>query len=492
MVQRTRLIYEWATLLHSVGFRKVKTEKLKNGTELSIWERETSNGPVEFWVSDEDKPALLASGTESNKAQWEKFDFVMSFHAGGDWALVEHFINSPDGLLEGPLAEIAQENRSKDLVTELGHSLEDRLTYDPYFRKAYEKAIRDISARKAAEETISGQGSKKLENLAALTAEELKEQTGLIDWNALWADESVERWFVKDLLCEGRGHGCPAESGIGKSLLWAEVGAGLSAGKSVLGYPAQEPIKVLYLDHENTPKGDVKPRLQSMGYKPEELENFYYLSFPNIDSLNTKSGGQSLIELLDFFQPNLVFIDTFSRFVEGDENSSKVAQDFYEYAGRELKRRRIAYLRIDHIGKDASRGARGSSAKVDDLDLIWTMSRTKEENVFVLRNQKARVPVSQTEYAIERCFGPLRHQIRSGISWSALLAAASKHELAIELIANLKAKDPKHSLAQGKVWKELGPICKEKGLSRRELFEALDFYLSEQTGEIQLTEPLNR
>lgn len=198
----------------------------------------------------------------------------------------------------------------------------------------------------------------------------------------------------------------------------------------------------------------------------------------------SRTGGQSLIELLDFFQPNLVFIDTFSRFVEGDENSSKVAQDFYEYAGRELKRRRIAYLRIDHIGKDASRGARGSSAKVDDLDLIWTMSRTKEENVFVLTNQKARVPVSQTEYAIERCFGPLRHQIRSGISWSALLAAASKHEMALELIANLKAKDPKHSLAQGKVWRELGSICKEKGLSRRELFEALDFYLSEQTGEI--------
>ena len=483
MVQRTRLIYEWATLLISVGFRKVKTEKLKDGTELTVWERATSKGPVEFWVSSEDKPALLSSGTESSRAQWEKFDFIMSFHAGGDWALVEHFINSPDGLLEGPLAEIAQENRAKDLVSELGNSLEERLSFDPYFRKAYEKAIRDISARKAAEDSISGHGNKILQNLASLSREQLLEQTGLIDWEALWADETQERWFVKDLLCEGRGHGCPAESGIGKSLLWAEVGAGLSAGKSVLGYAPQEPIKVLYLDHENTPKGDVKPRLQAMGYKPEDLGNFFYLSFPNIESLNTKTGGQSLVELLEFFQPNLVFIDTFSRFVEGDENSSRVAQDFYDYAGRELKRRRIAYLRIDHIGKDASRGARGSSAKVDDLDLIWTLSRTKEENVFVLKNQKARVPVSQNEYAIERCIEPLRHQIRSGIPWSSLIAAASKHEKAIELIANLRATDPKHSLAQGKVWKELGPICKENGLSRRELFQALDFYLSEQTFE---------
>lgn len=480
MVLRARLIYEWATLLVSVGFRKVKSEKLKDGSDLTVWERTTSKGPVEFWVSDEDKPALLSSGTESSRAQWEKFDFIMTFHAGGDWALVEHFMNSPDGLLEGPLAEIAYESRTKDLLGETGHSLEERLAFDPYFRKSYEKAFREISAKKAAEESLSGRGLKKLENLASLTPEQLREQTGLIDWIALWADETEERWYVKDLLCEGRGHGCPAESGIGKSLLWAEVGAGLSAGKSVLGYPAQEPIRVMYLDHENTPKGDIKPRLQSMGYKPEDLENFFYLSFPNIESLNTKNGGQSLMELLDFFQPNLVFIDTFSRFVEGDENSSKVAQDFYDYAGRELKRRRIAYLRIDHIGKDASRGARGSSAKVDDLDLIWTLSRTKDENVFMLKNQKARVPVSQNEYAIERCLEPLRHQIRSGISWTTLLAAASKHELAIELIEDLKAKDPKHSLAQGKVWKALGPICKDKGLSRRELFEALDFYLNEK------------
>ena len=211
----------------------------------------------------------------------------------------------------------------------------------------------------------------------------------------------------------------------------------------------------------------------AMGYTPTDLANFYYLSFPSIESLNTKLGGQSLCQLLDYFKPKLVFIDTFSRFVEGDENSSKVAQDFYEYAGRELKKRNIAYLRVDHVGKDVSKGARGSSAKVDYLDLIWVMSKTKEPNVFLLKNEKARVPVSSTELLIERTFSPLKHTVKSGIDWRALLASAVRHEKAISLIEDLIFRDPKHSLAQGKVWKDLGTVCKSAGISRSELFDAL-------------------
>jgi RecA-family ATPase len=433
-------------------------------------------GPVEFWVSSEDEAAYLGNGTESSKGRWEKLDFILKFHAGGDWSLAEYMISSGDVLLSGPLAEIAQESRNKDLAASLESTLEDKLEYDPQFRRAYEKSLREIAARQAAEETLSGSSGSKIRDLQEMTDDELAEVTGLIDWDALWADETEERWFVKDLLCEGRAHACPAESGIGKSLLWAEVGAGLSCGRSVLGYPAQEPIRVLYLDHENTPKGDIKPRLQAMGYKPEDLGNFIYLSFPSIEALNTKLGGKSLTELVDYFEPNLVFIDTFSRFVEGDENSSKVAQDFYEHAGRELKRRGIAYLRIDHIGKDASRGARGSSAKIDDLDLIWTMAKTKEANVFILKNQKARVPISQQEILIERTLSPLKHTSKSGASWPRLIAIAAKHELAVSLIEKrLEAKEP---MSQGKVWNDLGPTCKANGISRNELFQALIYVQS--------------
>jgi hypothetical protein len=411
------------------------------------------------------------NGVDSAKAKWEKLDVILTLHAGGDWTLLEHLVTAADLVVTGPLQEIARETRANFQGLESGASLEERLDQDPLFRAQYQKSLRELSARKAAEETLANSNSPGLTNLPEMSAEQLSEKTGWINWTRLWSDETPERWFVPNLLCEGRAHGCPAPSGIGKSLLWQDVAAGLASGRSVLGYPAKDPIRVLYLDHENTPKGDIKPRLKAMGYEPDDLENLIYLSFPSLQSLNTKAGGMSLVELLDFFQPQLVFIDTFSRFVEGDENSSRVAQEFYDYSGRELKRRNIAYLRIDHVGKDASRGARGSSAKIDDLDLIWIMSKSKEQDVFILKNEKARVPITESELAIERKKGPLRHLVRSGLRWDELIEIANKHDEAVNLIYGLQ--DSQHPLSQGALWRTLGPACKARGISRKELFEAL-------------------
>lgn len=471
LTQRARIAFEWAPLFDSLGFRKTRTEQARDGAQLAVWNRSTSKGDVEFWTSSEDSPAYLANGTESSKAKWEKLDVILTLHADGDWSLLEHLVSAADLVVTGPLQEIARETRANSQDLELETPLEDRLDQDPLFRAQYQKALRELSAKKAAEETIAGSSSAGFVDLPTMSPEELSEKTGWINWKELRSDETPEQWFVPNLLCEGRAHGCPAPSGIGKSLLWQDVAAGLASGGSVLGYPPKDPIRVLYLDHENTPKGDIKPRLKAMGYEPGDLENLIYLSFPSIQSLNTKAGGMSLVELLDFFQPQLVFIDTFSRFVEGDENSSRVAQEFYDYSGRELKRRNIGYLRIDHVGKDASRGARGSSAKIDDLDLIWIMSKSKEQDVFVLKNEKARVPITETELAVERERDPLRHLVRSGLRWDDLIQIANKHEQAVDLIYGLQNSN--HPLSQGPLWETLGPVCKQKGITRKELFEAL-------------------
>lgn len=471
LTQMARLAFEWAPLFDSLGFRKSHTEVAKDRGKIVVWQRSTSQGEVEFWTNSEDGPAYLMNGVDSQEAKWEKLDVILTLHAGGDWTLVEHLVTAADLVVTGPLQEIARETRASSQDLEFGASLEDRLDQDPLFRAQYQKSLRELSARKAAEETLANSNSPGLTNLLGTSPEQLSEKTGWINWTRLWSDDTPERWFVPNLLCEGRAHGCPAPSGIGKSLLWQDVAAGLASGRSVLGYPAKDPIRVLYLDHENTPKGDIKPRLKAMGYEPEDLENLVYLSFPSIQSLNTKVGGMSLVELLDFFEPQLVFIDTFSRFVEGDENSSRVAQEFYDFSGRELKRRNIAYLRIDHVGKDASRGARGSSAKIDDLDLIWIMSKSKEQDVFILKNEKARVPITESELAIERRIGPLRHRVRSGLRWDELIKIANKHEEAVNLIYGLQ--NSPHPLSQGALWKTLGPVCRTRGISRRELFEAL-------------------
>jgi hypothetical protein len=75
-------------------------------------------------------------------------------------------------------------------------------------------------------------------------------------------------------------------------------------------------------------------------------------------------------------QARLVIIDTFSRAVEGAENDADTVRNFYRWTAINLKAEHRSLLRIDHSGKDLKKGARGTSAKNDDVDLVWQMTRT--------------------------------------------------------------------------------------------------------------------
>ena len=61
----------------------------------------------------------------------------------------------------------------------------------------------------------------------------------------------------------------------------------------VLGHQVHQPFRVLYVDFENDPKGDIRSRLQAMGHGPADLENLHYLSFPTMAALDSKAGGSS-------------------------------------------------------------------------------------------------------------------------------------------------------------------------------------------------------
>ncbi len=470
--------------MEETGFRKVKSDHTESSPQVIQWERETSTGAVCFLTTGEEDPAFLAPNTESTKTVWEKLDFIATFHCSDNFSQVENFVNYGAGLTKGKLAEIAIETKEADISHLFDEDFYPELVSDHQFQAEYQKQLMMKFARDAADKKFDEiQQSAKVQKLEELTPEELAEKTGLIDWNKLWEDKSELLWFIPNLLCAGRAHGFPAATGIGKSLLWQEAAAALASGREILGYPAQEAIRVLYLDHENIPLGDIKPRLIAMGFSPENLENFKYLSFPTIESLNTQMGGKTFIGFLDFFKPDLVFIDTFSRFVSGDENGAKVAHDFYDNTGRELKKRGIAYLRIDHVGKDPNKGARGSSAKGDDLDLNWTMSKTRVPNEYLLTNIKARVPVSTKSIVIIRESDPLAHKIKGGIDgvdWETILDVNTRHLVAVSLISEFSEQNPEHTLGQGKVWEALKDECKRKGITRSELFEALDAFKEEE------------
>jgi len=125
-----------------------------------------------------------------------------------------------------------------------------------------------------------------------------------------------------------------------------------------------------------------------------------------VDGIAAQASGRHLV----------AFIDTMSRAVHGEENSADTYRAFYNHTGIELKRRGITWCRLDHAGKEGDRGQRGSSAKGDDVDVVWRLKA--QDNGVALKRELSRMAwVPETvSFKIEDC--PLRY-VRIAGDWPA-------------------------------------------------------------------------
>lgn len=251
-------------------------------------------------------------------------------------------------------------------------------------------------ARTALEELVQGNGQgealfrKRLSEMLDREADHsaAAHRVSLVDWSTFWERERNDaEWVFPDVLARSRGHAIYAAHKTGKSLLALFMAAKLATGP--------EPNVVLYLDFEMS-EADLRDRLVDMGYGPEkDLARLRYALLPRMAPLDTAEGALALTGLLDRVQAEwpghhlVVIIDTIGRAVSGEENSADTFRAFYQYTGIELKRRGCTWLRLDHAGKESSQGQRGSSAKGDDVDLVWKLAET--ENGVQLQRELARM-----------------------------------------------------------------------------------------------------
>ena len=292
-----------------------------------------------------------------------------------------------------------------------------------------------------------------------------------VDWHELWMRETVNQWLVPGIVAKYRAHVLYSDAGVGKSLLALDISAALASGKSCLGHSPIEPIKVVYLDHENDDELDVKPRLMSMGYAPEDLSNLTLLTLPEFAPLDTEDGSHELDMLLEIYNPDMVVIDTTSRTIQGKENDNDTWLNFYKYAGKKFKSRKVTYIRLDHTGKDQSAGQRGGSAKKGDVDMIWFFRAGRNEN-FILTNEKSRGKKEKKEIHITRMDDPLCHVASDANGWSYLYARAKPGLVAADLIYQERERSSKANLSYRTIYENNREFCKENKISR-DLLESL-------------------
>lgn len=235
-----------------------------------------------------------------------------------------------------------------------------------------------------------------------------------IDWSTFWAkDRRDADWLFEPILAFGRSHAFAAKHKTGKSLLLLWMAAQLTQRPNVV---------VAYFDYEMG-EDDLYERLGDMGYGTEsDLSRLRYALLPTLPPLDTAEGAAELFGIVDHEQSTrpdchcVTFFDTTGRAVEGEENSADTIRAFHRYTGLGLKQRGCTVARADHLGKDEARGQRGSSAKGDDVDVIWKL--TPGENGLQLRREAARMSWVPERVGLVRLTDPLRFGIAEH-SWPA-------------------------------------------------------------------------
>jgi hypothetical protein len=193
-----------------------------------------------------------------------------------------------------------------------------------------------------------------------------------VAWPDFWTRESVdEEWLIEDVIALGRAHSIYASHKQGKSLYTLWSAAQVAQNRT--------DVDVVYLDYEMT-EADLRERLEDMGYGPgSDFSRLHYALLPMLAPLDTLEGAKALLEIIKGVRRDgchvYVVIDTTGRAVEGEENSNDTIRNFYRYTGSALKRAGVTWTRLDHAGKDATKGQRGGSAKGDDVDVVWKLQK---------------------------------------------------------------------------------------------------------------------
>ncbi|MGY6019546.1 AAA family ATPase [Streptomyces spinosirectus] len=222
-----------------------------------------------------------------------------------------------------------------------------------------------------------------------------------LDWDPFFATDFGQVDLLPgQLMAPGQQITIVGDGKAGKSLLVQEWLWRMATGQSFLGDRPQPAVPLLYVDAENGHE-DIQQRFRSYGGGPGRMGLMTYSSFPPIRPLDTAGGGADLMALVKEAEAQLVCLDTVSRFISGPENDADTWLSLYRHTLLPLKRAGIASVRLDHMGKDGERGARGSSAKTQDVDHVWELRATGGGSL-LLKRTHTRTGIGPEVFSIIR------------------------------------------------------------------------------------------
>jgi hypothetical protein len=216
-------------------------------------------------------------------------------------------------------------------------------------------------------------------------------------------------WLVKDVLPARQIVLLSATKGQFKTFLALDLALAVATGKASFGVLPEHTGLVFYGDHESM-EGIAKfhrPAWHSANnLGPRDETGFYLMAGPRI----AREEEQQLWEAEINYRQNiekrpvrLIILDTYSKCMAGlDENDPNDAQKFIDFCKKLIDKYGCTILVLAHLGKDATRGTRGSSALpygVDSLLRVERHKKTLSVKLFVDNHRSA--PERATPFSFE-------------------------------------------------------------------------------------------
>ena len=210
-------------------------------------------------------------------------------------------------------------------------------------------------------------------------------------------EEQEATWLVDGWIPEGQITLLASDGGVGKTSLWVNIVAALSAGKRCIldsSDVVREPLKVAFLTTEDSVRKKLKRKLRLAGANMANILTPDFTADRDGALRGLKFGSQDMERFIRHFKPSLCVFDPVQGFVPPDINmgSRNAMRDCMAPLIALGEETGCTFLVVCHTNK--RKGAWGRDRIADSADL-WDVSRsvlmagyTEEQDVRYLSNEK--------------------------------------------------------------------------------------------------------
>lgn len=269
-------------------------------------------------------------------------------------------------------------------------------------------ASEDIAQLAEAHEKLRD-ANDQLEKLNALEPEEKSDNPFArrlaYDSDAALDAIANQKWLIDGVIPADAFGMIYGPSGAYKSFLGLDMAASIAAAKSWHGRDVDQSGHVIYIGAEGAAGLHLRKKAWEIRYQ-QPLRNLGILG--SAVTINSAIECQHLVDLCleaaeELQSPiKLVVIDTLARTFEGDENSAAEMGAFVRSCDRIREITGATVLVIHHSGKDADKGARGSSSLRAACDFEYkVVSSGKKVTKLVCTKAKDSDPIEDMGFKLE-------------------------------------------------------------------------------------------